>query len=181
MDISRRDLATGAIAGALSVMAGKSSAQDFRKSLIPDLDAMSPDTRNRLSAIVLQQALNPHPTLLSPSPVEGPNPDPDYMEFWTEARPANLDAYLSEGGDPRLYEYWKLVPPIEAELSGFGEDHFHEITPHFGEMCNPVGCQGEARAANTFVTVRAVESGTLIQDTDFYREVLDALSKANSN
>lgn len=168
-EINRRQLGF-AISGAIALLADKGMAQGASELPIPNADAMDSDVRARLERIILKQALNPYPRFAA-----GPNPDPDYSEFWTEARPANMSDFLSSGGDPRMVERWDRIPPVQN--TGFGEDHFHEITPDFGEQCNPDGCNG-AQAANTRLTILAVEDGIMIEDSDFYQEVLKAFTSS---
>lgn len=175
VEIDRRK-AVGMILGmgAVSTFSASAAAQDMPKGfLTPNIDNMSDSTRNRIADILMKQRLNPYPSWYKRA--SGPNPDPEYSEFWAEARPADVGMFLDKGGDPQIYQYWKDFEPRQFE-TGFAEDSFHEITPEFGEACSPDGCRGEAaKQPNTKITVFAAENGKIVEESAFYQDVLKSM------
>jgi hypothetical protein len=178
MNVTRRDLALGAGAAATgsvtTILSSLTADADSNKgSLIPDFKKMSPPVYNKLVELLLRASLNP---------VRAGSDDPDYSEFWLQMVPKDSSVY-EEANYPTRSKLESYVANLRQNHSlvsdgDFSEDAFTEISPDFGEMCDPNGCgSGGSKTKNSKITIKARLGGKKIGDAQFYSDIIKTFAK----
>ena len=169
--VTRRELG---LLGMSALAATSAKAQDSMGTLVqPDISRLSSDTKETLARILVQQSLR---NQISAGVAEGPNPDPEYLEFWAELRPANneMDYFRQAVDDGLAPESFLSVSP-DIIGAGWSEEGYLEFTPDFTDMYPDAQAQG--KNSNVMINMRAVEGGEMIRDEFFYQDILNSIRK----
>lgn len=183
--INRRELGLLLAAGATTALGAgvtKGVAQDALPAVLPG--TMSPDVQAKIGSFLLKQQMAKQMNI---GPLfSGPNPDPDYTEFWAEARPKDPpppppnELVVINPSDPNCppdYNPYANFKQIYANTPSWSEEGYFEITPDFADMYPPMPPSTDSTASNSFFTMNFVDRGKVVTDPSFYQNLLRGLDK----
>lgn len=179
--VNRRQLGLMLAAGVTSLSAGSVEATAEELAVNAGTGAMSGDVQAKIMGFLLKQQMARQANV---GPVSGPNPDPEYWEFWAEARPKDPPPPPTEAelipdpNCPPASNPWAGFKQLYQQTPSWSEDAFFEIKPDFADMYPPLPpTGGDGPDSNSIFTMNLVQNGQPITDPEFYRGILRSLDK----
>ena len=179
-----------------SINADQHDPAEIKYRFTPGTQNMTPE-----SSAIIQNWISGVLTEADENVLDGPNPHPDYSEFWVEVRPKTKEhgLKLPEFLPPKFRPYPTITPAPNtlpehvidisksslnilphmirgmgdlSKDSAFSEEQFFEITPTFAEMFPG----DDAREPNLELSIKGIQNGKPVS-ADHYSKLLEEVMK----